>query len=305
MQRLTANLRAAWGAKGVAWLDDLPNVLSTIARDWELTLGEPFDLSFHYVAAAVTADGTPVVLKLGVPGGGSIASEAAALGAFDGHGAVRLLRADIGRTALLLERAEPGDRAADLVPREDAEATSAAVTVMRTLHTVPVPVVTDIPDLAQQAGAFDEYLVRFPDGGPLPRDLVGLAGGLMRELVASAESRVLLHGDLHHDNILRAARAPWLAIDPHGVVGDPGYEIGSLLFNPNPDDKDPALTGLVPARVEQLAAELAMPLDRVVAWGYVKAMLAEVWSTEDAEEGTLPRPGRPLDVARLLRPRLS
>jgi streptomycin 6-kinase len=305
MRRWTANVRAVWGAAGVAWLDDLPNVLATIARDWELTLGEPFDLSFHYVAAAVATDGTPVVLKLGVPGGGSLSGEVAALRAFDGRGAVRLLRADLDRAALLLERAVPGDRSADLVPRHDAEATSAAVAVMRSLHAAPVPEPGGLPELATQGRAFDDYLVRHPGSGPLPRDLVVRAGGLMRELCDSAADRVVLHGDLHHDNILRTERSSWLSIDPHGVIGDPGYEVGSLLFNPNPDDLDPVLTALVPARVEQLAAELAMPLDRVVAWGFVKAVLAEVWSTEDAEAGPVPPPGRPLAVARLLSPRLT
>lgn len=114
----------------------------------------------------------------------------------------------------------------------------------------------------------------------------------------------MLHGDLHHDNILRATREPWLAIDPHGVVGDPGYEVGALLYNPDPEDRDEALTALVPSRVEQLADELGMPQERVVAWGFVKAVLSEVWTVEDWS-GSAPAPvSRALDVARLLRPRL-
>jgi streptomycin 6-kinase len=146
----------------------------------------------------------------------------------------------------------------------------------------------------------------YGDGGPLPLDLVTRAGGLMRELCASATVRVVLHGDLHHDNILRATREPWLAIDPHGIVGDPGYDLGALLYNPEPDDRDEALTALVPARVEQLADGLAMPLDRVVAWGFVKALLADVWSTEVWSPGADWSPvNRAFDVARLLLPRLS
>ncbi len=38
-------------------------------------------------------------------------------------------------------------------------------------------------------------------------------------------------GDLHHENILAAERAPWLAIDPKGVIGEPAYEMGALLRN--------------------------------------------------------------------------
>lgn len=113
------------------------------------------------------------------------------------------------------------------------------------------------------------------------------------------------YGDLHHDNILRATREPWLAIDPHGIVGDPGYEVGALLFNPDPGNRDEALTALVPSRVEQLADELAMPLDRVVAWGFVKAVLSDVWSVENQPGSAARSPiSRALDVAHRLLPRL-
>jgi streptomycin 6-kinase len=62
-----------------------------------------------------------------------------------------------------------------------------------------------------------------------------MAESLFRELIASSESPVLLHGDLHHFNILSARRQPWLAIDPKGVAGEPAYEPGALLRNPNPE----------------------------------------------------------------------
>ena len=126
----------------------------------------------------------------------------------------------------------------------------------------------------------------------------------MRELCASANERVVLHGDLHHDNILRSTREPWLAIDPNGIVGDPGYEVGALLFNPDPDDRDEALTALVPSRVEQLAEEWGMPAERVVAWGFVKAVMSEVWSAEGWSPAAPAPVSRALDVAYLLLPRL-
>jgi streptomycin 6-kinase len=304
-EELAHNVVNVWGDAGARWLADLPAILDALARDWELTIGAPFELSYHYVTAVTCADGTPAVLKLGVPSGTSLAEEAPALAAFAGRGAVRLLRAELDRGALLLERATPGWRARDLVPARDAEATSAAVGVMRRLH-VPPPPGSPIPAALAQAAAFDEYVTAYGPAGPLPLDLVVRAGGLMRELCASAPGHVVLHGDLHHDNILRAGREPWLAIDPHGIIGDPGYEVGSLLFNPAPDNRDEALTALVPARVEQLADELAMPIDRVLAWGFVKAVLSDVWSAEEWSPGAARSPvSRALDVALLLLPRLS
>jgi streptomycin 6-kinase len=301
---LSRNVLGTWGEDGARWLADLPAILAGLARDWDLTVGRPYELSLHYVTAVTRGDGTPAVLKLGVPGGGSLEEEVPALAAFGGRGAVRLLRADLARGALLLERVDPGWRARDLIPGRDAEATSAAVGVMRRLH-VPPPPGCLVPDVLTQAEAFDGYVRRFGENGPLPLDLVVRAGGLMRELCASATARVVLHGDLHHDNILRATREPWLAIDPHGLVGDPVYEVGSLLYNPDPDNRDATLAALVHSRVDQLADELAVPVDQVVAWGFVKAVLSDVWSTSGwPTRGDRTPVSRATDVARALLPRL-
>ncbi|SDH11062.1 streptomycin 6-kinase [Sinosporangium album] len=301
---LARNVVGVWKDAGARWLAELPSILGELARDWDLTVGAPFELSYHYVTSVTCGDGTPAVLKLGVPSGSSLAEEAPGLAAFAGRGAVRLLRADLDRGALLLERVTPGWRVRELVPDRDGEATSAAVAVMRRLH-VPPPPGCALPDALTQVRAFDDYAAVHGDAGPLPLDLVVRAGGLMRELCASATERVVLHGDLHHDNILRATREPWLAIDPHGLVGDPCYEVGSWMFDPDPEDRDEALTALVPSRVEQLADELAMPIDRVVAWGFVKAVMSDVWSAEDWSPGADWSPiSRAFDVARLLLPRL-
>ncbi|MCP2334803.1 aminoglycoside phosphotransferase family protein [Actinomadura rupiterrae] len=304
-RELTRNVVGVWGAEGRRWLDDLPGVLEGVAREWRLVVGEPYELSYHYVARVTCEDGTLAVLKLGLPHAESITNEVPALQAFDGRGAVRLLRSDLARGALLLERSSPGERLRDLVPRRDTQATSMLVEVMRRLH-APVPDGCPLPDVITQAKAFDKYAARLGDSGPMPLDFVVRAGGLMRELCADAAERVVLHGDLHHDNVLRATREPWLAIDPHGLVGDPGYDVGSFLFNPVPDDRDEALTALVPARIEQAADESGIPLDRVIAWGFVKAVMSDVWNAEDWKPGDTWSPlSRAHDVARLLRPRLG
>jgi hypothetical protein len=115
---LARNVTENWGTDGARWLDALPGLLDEIARDWHLTIGAPYVLSFNWVCAATRADGSPAVLKLGVPAG-HLRVEAEALRIYDGHGAVRLLAEDADRGALLLERATPGRMAATLVPARD------------------------------------------------------------------------------------------------------------------------------------------------------------------------------------------
>jgi streptomycin 6-kinase len=296
---LARNVVETWAEDGVRWLAGLPALLDEVARGWNLTLGRPYPLSFHWVTSATREDGSAAVLKLGVPAG-HLSAEAEALQIFGGHGAVRLIAHDPKRGALLLEQADPGYPAAAFVPDHDEEATAALVGAGRRLHRIP-PVGCTLPDLREQSESFRAHLRRFPGDDPLPRHLVEHAGALFDELCASAPDHVVLHGDLHHDNVLRADREPWLAIDPHGVVGDPGYDCGAMLYNPEPWRREDDLLALVPARIQQLADGFRMPLDRVVAWGFVMGVLSEVWTAQGA--GT---PGsRALDVATMLYPRLS
>jgi streptomycin 6-kinase len=298
---LARNVEEAWADAGIAWLASLPALIEEVARDWELSLGPAYPLSFHWVAPVTRADGTPAVLKLGVPSSGHHADQAEALRVFDGHGSVRLLAADLRRGALLLERAEPGEPVAALVPRHDEQATAALIAAGKRLHRPP-PADCRLPLLTDESASFAGYLRRFPgEDGPLPRHLVERAGALFDELCASNPADMLLHADLHHDNLLRAQREPWLAIDPHGAVGDPGYDCGAMLYNPDPLRREDELLALVPARIEQLADGYGAPVERIVAWGFVMGMLSEVWTTEGSGV-----PGsRALDVATMLYPRLG
>src|SRR5438128_12681264 len=87
---------------------------------------------------------------------------------------------------------------------------------------------------------------------------------LYAELSASMAEPVLLHGDLHHDNILSATRQPWLAIDPKGLIGEPAYEVGAWLRNPLPQLLHMPQPGRILARrVDQFAEELGLERTRV------------------------------------------
>jgi streptomycin 6-kinase len=191
--------------------------------------------------------------------------------------------------------------ARSVVPDRDLVATAAIITVMRRLHR-PSTVDPGLPDLiTRDVPSFADHLRRYAGDSPIPRRLVTRASGLLLELSASGTDPVVLHGDLHHDNVLRAEREPWLAIDPHGVVGDPGFEVGAMLYNPDPHRRDRELLALVPARVEQLADGLGMSEARVAACGFVQAVLSEIWTAEEVGAPVT----RALDVALLLEPLLG
>lgn len=297
---LRDNVRGSWGADGLRWLDRLPVLIDDVAAAWELDVGAPYELSFNWVAPALRADGTPAVLKLGVPESDHLRHEATALDRFGGDGAVRLLECDAVRGALLVERAEPGTMLRDLVPQRDEDATAVVADLLRRLH-VPASSETALPELSRHAESFRDHLAAHPGDSSLPRRLVERAARLFDELCASAPEPTVLHGDLHHDNVLCADREAWLAIDPHGEIGDPGFDVAPLLYNPDPGVHDDDLLALVPARVARLADGLGIPLDRATAWGFAGAVLSEVWHADSGDS----TPGRGLDVALLLEPMLA
>jgi len=116
--------------------------------------------------------------------------------------------------------------------------------------------------------------------GPLPTDLVQRAEALFAELLNSSAEPVLLHGDFHHENILAAQRAPWLALDPKGVAGEPAYEVGALMRNPRPQ---PA--AVLARRADILAEVLGLDRGRLLQWSFAQAVLSAWWSVEDHGHG--------------------
>ncbi len=265
---------------GRAWLDDLPRLLAEVAERWELTVGEPYGLSFNYVARAVRADGTPAVLKL-TPPGGDLRFEVAALRHFDGSGAVRLLAEDPAGGAVLLERAEPGELLTELQRRDDEAATRVAAEVGRRLHRPASGPLRTVDDWAR--AAFGWLRAKYGSGtGPLPAALIDRAEADHAELWASSAPPVVLHGDLHHDNILTSRRG-WLAIDPHGVLGEPAYEAGPLLRNPVGLGLRPELAAVLDRRVPILAAAYGVDAERIRGWGRAHNAVSLIWDHEDAD----------------------
>jgi streptomycin 6-kinase len=276
--RSTIQLR---GEAGAAWLERLPALIADCERHWRIKVGPPFPgLWVNWVAPANCVDGTPAVLKLSFPGDKEFRTEAEALRLFGGRGAARLLRLDLDRGAMLLERCEPGVPLGSV--EDDARATSIAADVMKRLWR-PVPDDHSFPLVSEWAEGLARLRRRFGGGtGPLPTRLVEEAEVLFDELLATQGEPVLLHGDLHHFNILAARRQPWLAIDPKGVVGESACDVGALLHNPVELLEAPRPGGILERRVDILTEQLGLDRARVRGWALAQAVLAAYWGLEDS-----------------------
>ncbi|MEA3335723.1 MAG: aminoglycoside phosphotransferase family protein [Chloroflexota bacterium] len=273
-----------FGEEGREWLEGLPALLDRCAQHWSLQLLAPFEpLSYNYVAPAILLDGSQAVLKAGVPNP-ELYSEMAALQLYDGRGIVGLLAYDADLGAMLLERLQPGSPLR--LVQDDEQATAIAAQVMQRLWR-PVPANYSFKSVGDWAQGLGRLREQFGGGtGPLPEELVVLAENLFEELLRSMGKSVLLHGDLHHDNIVAAERSPWLALDPKGIVGEAAYETGALLRNPLPwllEQPDPQR--VLARRVDQLGELLGFDRQRLVRWGIAQAVLSAVWTVEDHGTG--------------------
>ncbi len=265
------------GDEGLAWLQRVPAIVEECARQWSLDVGWPFDnLSYNYVAQALRADGTPAVLKVCFIEPEFFAA-AEALRIFDGRASVRLRECDPERGAMLLEYVEPGRPVSSLV--DDIAETVAAASVMRRLWR-PAPPAGHVFPLA------GDWLAAASDPRTLPATKAKhpwIAGVLARasEMAAGHADQMLLHGDLHHDNILSSDRDEWLAIDPKGVVGEPAWEIAPFLMNNLPPDPG-EWRRIVRRRADQLCDELSLDRERVYAWSAVRSLQSAFWSLRDS-----------------------
>jgi streptomycin 6-kinase len=191
---------------------------------WQL---EPDGVAMHGFCALVvpvTATEGPAALKISFPDD-ETEHEHLALGRWGGRGAVRLLRADPHRRALLLERLS--------LTKLDTLDVEASCEVVAGLYAhLHVPATGQFPRLSDRTRRWQARLDSLQADAPLPRRLVVQAAAIARDLVDDpATDGTLLHGDLHYLNVLAAEREPWLAIDPKPLSGDPHLEPAPMLWN--------------------------------------------------------------------------
>lgn len=282
------------GEAGRQWLSMLPALLNECCVRWSLELEQPFEnLSYNLVLPGTMSDGTKVVLKLGVPCH-ELTTEAAALSLFADVGAVRLLAHDAPRGILLMERVAPGTPLFKL--QEGREATRTAATLMRQLWRIP-PAEHSFPSLTIWFQAFERLRKKFDGGsGPFPAELIARAEHTFAELDATSASSVLLHGDLHHDNILFSEKGVWVAIDPKGIIGDKGYEVGPFMLNQlSGNSSETETTEILKQRLSTFSDELHISRERLTGWAFCYAVLSALWDFEEAADW-----GETIQLARML-----
>lgn len=269
------------GPAGDEWFKRIPEIISSCEEKWNINVHKPFNLTWNYVAPATKADGTQVVIKIGFPQDQEFQSEIAALKLFDGGGIEKLLEVDTENCAILIEQVTPGQPLSEM--EDDETATRILAGVMKKLWK-PLPENHQFQSTKQWTQSLFDLNTKYPDGNypHISPELVKKAQRWCEELIYSSDTPMLIHGDLHHDNVLASTRDEWLAIDPKGVAAEPCYEVGAMIRNPYKKmDKHPQMKEIMKRRIEILSEELGFDRERIYKWCFVQTVLSVVWSLED------------------------
>ena len=257
--------------EGKQWLDSLPEITNKIAKEHNLSGLTPVNnMTFNYVASGNQND-NPIILKIGM-NGKALTKEASCLKAFAKHAVAEVIAHD--DNMIIMQRAVPGRTLKDYFPDNDIDAIKILCESIKELHKASIPESHNFYHLSELFNTLDQKL-------DIPDEVLAKAKHLRDKLLSTTTEEVLLHGDLHHDNILKNGDS-WLIIDPKGFIGDPAFEPAAYLCNPIPEllqENQPR--EIITNRINICSAELGVDSQRIADWLYVKSVLCWAWSLED------------------------
>ena len=255
------------------WLEQLPALVAELEREWSITVGRSYDGGNEaFVADASLDDGSGAVLKVFIPrDDDSARNEITVLRLVDGDGCARLLRADLSRNAMLIERlgARLGESGLPAPQRREILC-AAAERLWRLVPDSPLPTGADkgrwlIGFITQTWERLDR---------PCSEEAVAYA-------VASAERRisahddassVLVHGDIHEWNALKADHG-YKLIDPDGLMAEPEYDLGVIMRQDPINPADPL------ASARGLAQSTGLDETATWEWATVERLSSGLWCT--------------------------
>ncbi len=177
--------------------------------------------------------------------------------------------------AYLIERCEPG------TPLSAENPTLALETLISLLPRLWIPAPPTIPSLADEVKRWLQSVPRRWEqaGRPVERRLIDIAMKTMRHLASSQGGQVLVHQDLHADNVLRAQREPWLAIDPKPLIGEREFAVAPIVRGGELGHSRQAVL----RRLDRVSSALTLDPERVRGWTIAQTV---AWMTFGKDDGS-------------------
>ena len=248
--------------------------LAAHAREWGVSIDEIRKTETSLLGFG-TCNDRSVVLKVARKESGEEWRSGDILSAFAGQAVIQPIEFVPG--AVLLPRLRPGhDLSSFSLDGRDDEATEViAASIQHMSGAMPPNDVRSIEDLRPD-------FVRFRDGGMglISMEIIERAEALFVDLCATQQNPRLLHGDLHHYNILFDMEVGWVVIDPWGAVGEVEFEVGASLRNPI---DAPELLGdsrVIERRLRTYERRLQFDAGRALRWAFTTTVLGILWPVE-------------------------
>lgn len=277
---------------------DLETRVAERLAEWGVRAERRLETGTSVVLLGTRGD-QPVVLKIArgsgdLRGSGDEWRGGEVAAAFGGRGVVRVYEHADG--AVLLERLMPATPLANLAfDGRDDEATEILAGVLGKMSPADPP--PGCGTIEAWASSFGRYLAS--GDRRIAGDLALHAQRVYAELAASQRNPALLHGDLHHYNVLLDGERGWIAVDPKGVLGELEYELGAALRNPWERPEAIAVPGVIERRLARFREVLGIDVDRARGWSFAQGVLSAIWSVEDGQAVDDRHPG--LAVAAAIR----
>ena len=277
------NITNTYGKKGKLWLSRLPSLIEELSQRWGISNLTPFkNMSFHYVGHGRLRSGTEVVLKIGCDST-SIKNEGKCLKLFQPCRFAKLL--DQTDLALLIEAAIPGLPLLNLYP--------AQVEYVMEKYAKIINQIRKRPHTIEQMQSVKESVRSLSYKNFMESHFHEKIDQVIDSTLKKSDREILLHGDLHLENILSHGDE-WICIDPKGVVGEITYEVAAFDFL---SEKEVKLcnTDLLIKRIEMLARKTGCCCERLKAWTLIRSLLSVSWFIEDNGD-----PTKPITIAKML-----
>ncbi|NQY42048.1 MAG: hypothetical protein HRT87_01720 [Legionellales bacterium] len=263
------NIIKTYGEKGEHWLKQLPLIIQRCANKWNFSITKICtELSYSYIVF-VNVESDEAVVKV-IFDEEQFSNELAILQIMQGKHCIKLLGYLKEYKALLLAKADFS--LSDYFPEREKESIAIySMFIQKYMHS---KIVFDLP---KKYSHMHHWFKSIKYNDEIDNALITKALYLINSL--DKEELSLIHGDLHHGNVMNY-QGDWVMIDPKGIVGSISFEISAFIINPHS-----LITldfiNIIENRIHELSKILSIESSVLLEWTFVRAVLAACWCVED------------------------
>lgn len=266
-----------FGGEIERWSEGLPDLANQYIEKWKLSHNRVYDnLSYNFIMFGKSQKYGDVVLKIGIPGKENI-SEIRALEFFKGKNVCRLYESDVNNYTILLEDIK-------------AKGNLKSVEKRSTRYEIFCNIVKNLNTNSYSDEAlckYDKWIMKAFEKHRVENNIypslikhTNIAEKLFWDLNSRFDNE-LIHGDLHHENVLLSESGDWKVIDPKGVIGFKSLEVGRFVLNELDLTSDSYKNDIFNQMVDLFSEKLNYSRDTIIASCFIDSVLSTVWFFEE------------------------